>query len=257
MAQITLDKKTWLKHLGQFQSNINDLTLIVYENPSCLGYGVGYQTHFYRMFEQYPNADTKAGKLEISDLAKVCAFLKKCDGDVTIKQTNGGRTLYVYQGKLKMTMPVTDIKSNKIVKNYETLVTAAQEDDWASFGQDRLVVSARTKLAEIIKLSGLSNLVSKNADFKVSVSTDSSEIAVSMGREHDTKVFAVSNLTDVDASVGGSEFESSFGPWLLPCLSLVNANMVSRIHFGEGTGLVIRQTSNTIQRLLIIVDQQV
>lgn len=258
MAQITLDKKTWLKHLGQFQSNINDLTLIVYENPSCLGYGVGYQTHFYRMFEQYPDAtNVKAGKIEISDLAKVCAFLKKCDGSVTMKQTQGGRTFYAYQGNLKMTMPVMDIKSNKIVKNYEALVKAAQEDDWGSFGQDNLKMSARTRLAEIIKLAGLSSLVSKNADFKVSVNTDSSEIAVSMGREHDTKVFAVSNLSDVDVDSGGSEFESSFGPWLLPCLSLVNPNMISRIHFGESTGIVIRQTSNTVQRLLIIIDQQV
>lgn len=258
MAQITLDKKTWLRHLGQFQSNINDLTLIVYENPSCLGYGVGFQTHFYRMFEQYPNAtNVKAGKLEISDLAKVCAFLKKCDGNVTIKQTSGGRTLYVYQGNLKMNMPVTDIRSNKIVKNYESLVTASQENDWKTFGQDRLRVSGRTKLAEIIKLSGLSSLVSKNADYSVSVNTDASEIAVSVGRTHDTKVFALSNMSDVDVDGGGAEFTSSFGPWLLPCLSLVNPNMTSRIHFGDSTSIVIRQTSDTVQRLLIIVDQQV
>ena len=258
MASITLDKKTWLKHLGQFQSNINDLCLIVYENPSCLGYGVGYQTHFYRMFEQYPDAsNVKAGKLEVSDLAKVCTFLKKCDGMVTMKQTSGGKTLYVYQGNLKLSMPVTDIKSNKIVKNYEALVKSAQEDDWDSFGADDYKVSARTKLAEIIKLSGLSSLVSKNADYRVSVDTDAGEISVSMGTQHDTKVFAVSHLSDIDAASGNHEYHSSFGPWLLPCLSLVNPNMTSRIHFGENTGLVVRQTSNTVQRLLIIIDQQV
>ena len=258
MASITLDKKTWLKHLGQFQSNINDLTLIVYENPSCLGYGVGYQTHFYRMFEQYPNAtNVKAGKLEVSDLSKVCAFLKKCDGLVTIKQTNGGKTLYVYQDNLKLTLPATDIKSNKIVKNYEALVVASQGNEWESFGNDNYGVTARTRLAEIIKLAGLSNLVSKNADYTVNVNADSAEVAVSVGKQHDAKVFAVSNLSDVDDSSGAGEYESSFGPWLLPCLSLVNPNMTSRIHFGQSTGLVIRQTSNTVQRLLIIIDQQV
>jgi hypothetical protein len=258
MASITLDKKTWLKHLGQFQSNINDLCLVVYENPSCLGYGVGYQTHFYRMFEQYPDAtNVKAGKLEISDLAKVCAFLKKCDGSVTIKQTDGGKTLYVYQGKLKMNMPVTDIKSNKIVKNYETLVKKSQEDDWNTFGGNEHKMTARTKLAEIVKLAGLSSLVSKNADYTVSVNTDAGEISVSMGKQHSTKVFAISDLTDVDAIAGSGEYQSSFGPWLLPCLSLVNPNMTSRIHFGDSTALIIRQTSNTVQRLLIIIDQQV
>ena len=55
-------------------------------------------------------------------------------------------------------------------------------------------MTARTKLAEIVKLAGLFSLVSKNADYTVSVNTDAGEISVSMGKQHSTKVFAMSDL---------------------------------------------------------------
>lgn len=252
MARITLPKRDWQKHLGQFQGNVNDLSLIIYDNPVCLGYAVAYQTYFYKMFQQYPGVKVKPGRINISDLSKVNSFLKKCDGDVTIRQADGGKTLYIINGNLKMTLPIMDILSDKIVTNYEKLIDTAVEDDWQTFGGNVHELSATTKLTEILRLSGLTNLVNKNSDYVISA--NQSEISVSVGKQHDTRMFAVSKLEDADGP--NHTLEASFGPWLLPCLSLVDANMKSKIHFGDQCAIVIRQTNESVQRLLIIVDQQ-
>ncbi len=251
MAQITLPKREWQKHLGQFQSNVNDLSLIVYDNPVCLGYAVAYQTYFYKMFQQYPGVKVKPGRISVSDLSKVNSFLKKCDGEVTMRQADGGKTLYIINGNLKMTLPVMDVLSDKIVSNYEKLIETAGEDDWRTFGDNVHTLSATTKLTEVLRLSGLTNLVSKNADY--TISANDSEISVSVGKQHDTRMFAVSQLEDVDGP--NHTIESNFGPWLLPCLSLVDANMKSKIHFGDQCAIIIRQTNESVQRLLVIIDQ--
>ena len=252
MARITLPKREWQKHLGQFQGNVNDLSLIIYDNPVCLGYAVAYQTYFYKMFQQYPGVKVKPGRINISDLSKVNSFLKKCDGDVTIRQADGGKTLYIINGNLKMTLPIMDILSDKIVTNYEKLIETAVEDDWQTFGGNVHELSATTKLTEVLRLSGPTNLVNKNSDYVISA--NQSEISVSVGKQHDTRMFAVSKLEDADGP--NHTLEASFGPWLLPCLSLVDANMKSKIHFGDQCAIVIRQTNESVQRLLIIVDQQ-
>ena len=97
----------------------------------------------------------------------------------------------------------------------------------------------------------LTKLVSKNADY--TISANDSEISVSVGKQHDTRMFAVSQLEDVDGP--NHTIESNFGPWLLPCLSLVDANMKSKIHFGDQCAIIIRQTNESVQRLLVIIDQ--
>ena len=254
MAHMTLDKKAWLSHLGQFDSNINDLMLTIYDKPVCLGYAVGYQTHFYRVYQQYKDAAIKEGVIHISDLDKVCAFLKKCYGDVTIKHAKGGKTLYVTGGNLKMNLPIMDLKSSKLVPTYEKLVKAAEESDWDAFGNDTYTLYGKTQLSDILKLSGLRNIVKNNSDFVVSADATSNEIAISVGKTHSTKLFANGEIKDAEGPKHA--VTSNFGPWLLPCLGLVDPTMPTRIHFGDATGLVVRQADNMVKRLLIIIDQQ-
>jgi len=254
MAQMTLDKKEWLTHLGQFDSNMNDLNVNVMVNPTCLGYSAAYQTHFLKVYYHYPDAPAKEGTLNISDLGKTCAFISKCAGPVTIKQIKGGKTVYITSGKMKMNIPVTDMKSSQLVPTFEKLVAKAEKSEWASFGQDTYTLKGKTQMTDILKLATLKSIVNKDSDYKLTADADSSELTISVGKAHDVKLFATSELREAEGPK--HSVSSSFGPWLLPCLGLVNPKMVSRIHFGDSVGLVVRQSDNMVKRLLIIIDQQ-
>lgn len=254
MASITLDKKEWLYHLGQFNGSMNDLKISVLDSPVCIGYSAGYQTHFIKVYQAYPEAKAKAGNLTISNLDKVCAFLKKCSGNVTLKQIDKGQTLYVTSGSLKMNLPLTDMKSTQLVPTYEKLVKKAKDANWEKFGMDVYTLHGRTEMADILKLATLKTLVSSDSDFSVSANADSKEISVAAGKAHDVKIFATSALSDANGPK--TTVKSSFGPWLLPCLGLIDASMTSRVHFGEASGLVIEQSGTNVKRLLIIIDQQ-
>lgn len=254
MASITLNKSEWLHHLGQFNSSMNDLKISVFESPVCIDYSAGYQTHYINVSHSYPDATAKAGTLLISDLDKACAFLKKCSGDVTLKQVNNGSTLYLTSGNLKMNLPITDIKSAQLVSTYHKLEKKAEESNWEKFGLDVYTLRGKSSLRDILKLATLKGLVDSDSDFSISANATSGEIIVAAGKAHDVKMFATSALADAEGPK--TTVKSNFGPWLLPCLSLINTNLNSRLHFGEATGLVVRQADNVTKRLLIIIDQQ-
>jgi|19_taG_2_1085344.scaffolds.fasta_scaffold00087_20 hypothetical protein len=258
MAQITLDSKEWLAHVGQFSDVISDLVINVFETPNAIGYSAGYQTFFLNVSRAYPDAKAKAGPLTFSDLTKACAFLKKCSGDVTIKQVKNGSTLYLASGSFKLSLPVTDSKSQQLVKTYAKLVKEAKGNKWKTFGADTYTVHGRTKMSEILKLASLKNIVTKyGADYSVTMDVENEEISASAGKTHDAKIFASSTVTDVTLEKKGIKtVKSNFGPWLLPCLGLVDGGTTCRFHFGDASGLVIEQTETNLKRLLIIIDQQ-
>lgn len=252
MASITLDKKEWLKHLGQFGESVNDLKLILTE--SKLSYSVGFQTHYLSVTQTYPQSVKKTGDIHISSLDKVCAFLKKCEGLVTLKQMVNGKTLYISSGNFKMQLPVTDCKSTQMIPTYERLVKKAEKSMWESFGQDDYTLHGKVEMKEILKLASLKRLMDKNADFVVVANADSEELSVSAGKQHTVKLFASSKLIDVEGPK--HSLTSNYGPWLLPCLSLVDNTLQSTIHFGMATGLVVQQSTDVCERLLIIIDQE-
>ena len=255
MAVVTLDKKEWVKHLSQFGDNLKDLKLVVFESPSTLGYSVAFQTYYLSVFQQYPNAVSKSGEIVISDLNKVKTFLKKCSGDVTLKHMKNGRTLYITCGSLKMNLPVTDMVSTQLVPTYEKLVKKATKVEWEQFGIDTYTLHAKyVDFKDILSLSSMQVLVKNDSDFVITANAQAKELAISAGKAHDVKVYATTNLTDVE----GPErtLSSNFGSWLLPCLDMVDKDMDSTIHFGDATGLVIEQSNGAVKRLLIIIDQQ-
>ena len=254
MASITLDKGEWLHHLGQFNSSMNDLKISVFESPVCIDYSAGYQTHYINVSHSYPDATAKGGTLLISDLDKACAFIKKCSGDVTLKQVSNGNTLYLSSGNLKMNLPVTDMKSTQLISTYQKLEKAAEESNWEKFGLDVYTVQGESNLRDILKLSTLKGLVDSDSDFSISANVKSGELVVAAGKAHDVKMFATSAFTK--ATGPKTTVKSNFGPWLLPCLSLIDTDMNSSIHFGEATGFVVHQADAVTKRLLIIIDQQ-
>jgi hypothetical protein len=255
MAVITLDKKEWMKHLGQFGDNLKDLKLVLFKTPSTLGYSVAFQTYYLSVYQQYPNAVTKGGEIIISDLNKLRIFLKKCTGDITFKHMKNGRTLYVSCGSLKMNLPVTDIISTQLVPTYEALTKKAMKVEWEIFGIDAYTLHAKyVDFKDILTLSSFQSLVKKDSDFVITANAQAGELAVSAGKAHDVKVFATTNLTDVDGPE--DTVSSNFGSWLLPCLGMIDESMDSNIHFGNATGLVVEQSNNAVKRLLIIIDQQ-
>ena len=258
MAQITLDSKEWLKHLGQFGDVITDLSIDVHENPNAISYSAGFQTFFLNVSRAYPKVKAKGGRLTFSDLTKACAFLKKCKGDVTIKQVKNGSTLYLSSGSFKLSLPVTDSKSQQLVKTYKKLVDEAKEAKWKTFGADKYTVHGRTSLTEVLKLASLKGIVTKyGADYSITIDVESEEISASAGMNHDAKIFAASAITDITLEKNGiKSVKSNFGAWLLPCLGLVDEGSKCRIHFGDASGLVIEQTETDLKRLLIIIDQQ-
>jgi len=255
MAVITLDKKEWMKHLGQFGDNLNDLKLVLFDSPSTLGYSVGFQTYYLSVYQQYPNAVTKGGEIVISDMNKLNTFLKKCSGDVTLKHMKGGRTLYAICGNLKMNLPVTDTISTQLLPTYEKLTKKAIKVEWEQFGVDEYSLHGKyVDFKDILTLSSFQALVKKDSDFVITANAQAGELAVSAGKAHDVKVYATTNLTDVDGPE--DTVSSNYGSWLLPCLGMIDKELDSTIHFGNATGLVVEQSNNAVKRLLLIIDQQ-
>lgn len=241
-------------HLSQFNSNTNDLRLTLSEDNNTLSYSIGYQTHFLTVKKKYKEGIKKGGTIQISDIEKLVAFLKKCDDIVTLKQISNGKTLYVISDNMKMNLPITDCVSSQLVPNFEKLIGKAKKNMWQSFGNDKYTVHGKADLQDIVKLSSLKKLMSSDADFIVTANAESKELAVTMGKAHDVKIFCTAKLEDTE----GPKYsvKSSFGTWLLPCLAYTNDSLTSKIHFGEASGLVIEQSGNDEERLLIIIDQQ-
>ena len=253
MASITLDSKEWLKHLGQFDSAINDLTLSLSDTADALDYSVGYQTHYFTVSETYEGAITKGGTITISDLDKVCAFLRKCEGDVTFKQVSNGKTLYITNNELKMQLPVTDCISNKLVPTYESLVDASMANGWLTFGQGEYPVHGDADLSQMLRLSSLKKLLNTGADYHFTANAESGEISIHAGKQHDVRLFATTNLSN---TVGPAySVKANFGSWLLPCLAYIQPGN-RQIHFGPSTALVIEQEGANSYRLLIVIDQE-
>ena len=111
-----------------------------------------------------------------------------------------------------------------MIPTYERLVKKAEKSMWESFGQDDYTLHGKVEMKEILKLASLKRLMDKNADFVVVANADSEELSVSAGK--------------------------------LPCLSLVDNTLQSTIHFGMATGLVVQQSTDVCERLLIIIDQE-
>ena len=252
MAKAILDSKEWLKHLGQFDG-INDLRLHL-TSPSTLAYSVGYQTHYFTVTEEYDGAVLNSGQITISDLEKVCAFLKKCSGDVTLKQMSNGKTLYIANDSLKMQMPVTDCKSIQLVPIYEGLVKKAEKNMWQSFGNDIYTVHGEAELADMLKLSSLKKLINTGSDYYITANAESGEISITAGKEHNVKLYATTKLTDAE----GPAFtvRSNYGSWLLPCLAYIEDGTKSKVHFGAATGFVVEQMGEKKKRLLVVIDQE-
>ena len=235
MASMTLDSKEWLKHLGQFDSVINDLSLKVIEIGSQLAYSVGYQTHFFTVTESYAGAVTKGGTIVISDLDKVCLFLRKCSGDVTFKQISNGKTLYITNSELKK------------------LISDSTANMWQTFGQGKYPIHGDADLSEMLKLSSLKKLLNTGADYNVTANAESGEISIHAGKQHDVRLFATTNLNDAEGPA--YSVKANFGSWLLPCLAYIEPG-ISKIHFGPSTALVVEQEGVNSYRLLIVIDQE-
>ena len=253
MPTLVLDKDELLSHIGQFPQNINDLRLDLSEDTQVMTYAVGYQTHYLRVKKTLSSGIEKAGSIIISDLDKLVAFVKKCKGQVKLKQMSNGKTLYVSCGNLKMNLPITDCKSTQMLPNFDKLVKNAEADNWRSFGVDNYDVHGITNLKDFNSISSLKRLIANNSDFKITANADAGEISVAVGKEHDVKIFATSTLDDSEGPV--HSVYSNFGPWLMPCLGLVSPSP-AKVHFGQATGLVVEQEGSNEERLLIIIDQQ-
>ena len=92
------------------------------------------------------------------------------------------------------------------------------------------------------------------AMWKMMQKNKADDYVISTGKQHTVKLFASSKLIDVEGPK--HSLTSNYGPWLLPCLSLVDNTLQSTIHFGMATGLVVQQSTDVCERLLIIIDQE-
>lgn len=253
MPTLVLDKDELLSHIGQFPQAINDLRLDLSEDNQVMTYAVGYQTHYLRVKRTLSTGIDKAGSIVISDLAKLVTFVKKCKGQVKLKQIANGKTLYVSSGNLKMNLPITDCKSTQMLPNFDKLVSKAEESDWRSFGMDNYEVHGTANLKDFNSISSMKNLIANNSDFKVTANAEAGEISVAVGKDHDVRIFATAELDDSEGPA--YTVYSNFGPWLMPCLGLVSPSAAT-LHFGQATGLVVEQEKSNEERLLIIIDQQ-
>ena len=151
MAAVTMKAAILLKHLSSVSDAVKDLKIDVADNLSfleaggvpTLSYSFAAMTHYLEVTEEIPDAHVKSGgSLLFSDIPKSIAFLKKCKGDVTVKQLMTNRLSFASGGK-KMTVPCFEVNSSKLVGKYENLIKACEASGGTQFATATLSLSAQ------------------------------------------------------------------------------------------------------------------
>ena len=268
MAAVTMKAAILLKHLSSVSDAVKDLRIDVADNLSfleaggvpTLSYSFAAMTHYLEVTEEIPDAHvTSGGSLLFSDIPKSIAFLKKCKGDVTVKQLMTNRLSFASGGK-KMTVPCFEVNSSKLVGKYENLIKACEASGGTQFATATLSLSAQFNMKEIKDIASMGKLIPKDADYKVRANGDEGELMVKVAKGGNVSLFATTSLNDVDITSEEGTIESSFGYWLLPCLSMLGDGN-TKMYMGNGTPIILNQGVHEnydggSSRTLVIIDQE-
>tara|TARA_R110000765_G_scaffold126634_1_gene224517 strand:+ start:1818 stop:2570 length:753 start_codon:yes stop_codon:yes gene_type:complete len=247
MTKITVNTKKFLNYLTGFCKDIPDLRI------DCAGaritIEIGYAYYYLR--KQYlPVKVNEEGALHIADLDKVLKFLKATKQDeVIFRQVSPKKPLHLEAGGNKLQLPSTDdIESGIKAVVMRKFLKKCEESGWSNLGNKSLSTHSTIATRDLLSLSAMKTLISKDAQFKLRIHCGENEMGIVAGKASTGRLFTTVNATDTDGPA--TTVESYFGQWFPTCLQFLDDG-ITRMHLGIKTPVIFEQ-DNT---LLFILDE--
>lgn len=246
MTRVTINKDELRKFIQSFGHNVSDIRLDA-KQFNLIG-AVAMPTHF---FTQRVSATVdEEGEFVISDINKVIAFLRACDGDSITVWQKPGRPLHLSNGGTEVTLPTVDtVRSATALSTVLQLVTQSDEENWKSWAGEALNCYGRLEdTTALIPVSRMQKVVGKDRVYHTCF--DNGQLLITGGEKTEAQMSVALDLLDTDAPP--TEVNNTFGPWLPQLLNALPQGPCE-IYTGTGSVLVL----NHVERecLLVVIPQ--
>ena len=248
MNEFTADRKDFLRFLPMFGKDLQDITIQIHEDE--IEGAVGQMTHYLKA--RMLIKDGSGTDITINDIPRLTTFLKATTSqDVTLVQSEVGKTLHVTGGNSKLQLPSsTYVRSQQGVGLIERLVETAKENMWTKWVSFPLNYSATVNTGELAPAVQMAKIVGDRLSCKTNFSPTDGELVIHAGKGAKAKMFVRVPLIDVEGPSDCSA-NSTFGYWLPTLLDCLPAGEV-KVHTGKDTVMVFRQEDDF---LLVVMDQ--
>jgi len=250
MTKFTVDRKQALKFLGDF-GDIADLRLTIWEEEgeALVAGTVGRYTHYQQL--TIPCEVQSSGSMALSDVHKVCAFLKRgSEGTATFHQEAEAKTLYLSCGNLKIHFPGTSkVETHNHVGSIERLLEECAESQWTKWARADLTCSGELNGNAVQDIVNIHNVLGENPLYTVEFYPGESEMVVKAGRRSKGRMFVTLPVTNAKGpehkctAVFGANFPINLRS--LPSGPL-------EVHMGEDAPIILRHEGS--DTLLIVFD---
>ena len=251
MSKAVLESKEWLSLLSSIGERMEDVKLVL-NKSGTIEYDAAHSSHYIHYKKTYPDAVKESGNIVFTDLKKAKTFLKKCKGDVTIQQS--ATRLSLKSGTMKMTLPILDCKSTQLAPTLSKLTLKAKNGQWGAFGRGVFTTHGETNFSDLIDGANIAKSLSADSDFLIKANADEKELVLHAFKKGGAAI--ICTVTIENAQGPNHTVSSSFGPWLLSCLSILDPKVKSTFHCGESTVLAVEQSGEGWERTIVVIDQQ-
>ncbi len=252
MTKVILDSKVWVNLLSSLGENITDVVINA-SAPSTIEYHAAHSTYYVHYKVTHENSVKRGGNLTITDMKKTLTFLKNCKGDVTVQQSVSKLSLKC--NNKKMTIPLLNCKSAQLAPTMSSLVENSRKGQWIGFGRGTFTTHGTVNFGDLIDGAKIAKSLSVNSEFLIKSNAEEKELILHAFKTGGTSI--ICNTEIKDAQGPNHTTSSSFGSWLLGCLTMLDGNVDSTIHCGDSMVLAIEQSGEGWERTIIVLDQDV
>jgi|SaaInlStandDraft_1057018.scaffolds.fasta_scaffold51107_2 hypothetical protein len=252
MAQAIIDTKKLLHFINGFGDNIEDLQLEIKDNRV---YGaVDVPTHYCeKSISIMVSNDVKyrPGKVYLSDVSKVLAFLKASSQELCIlTQWDGSFNLKLGTDSLQIPSH-THIRSAMTVDRAKAAIGEMKLNNYTKIGPSVLTVNGNISIIEMKGMSVGVKVAGKDAPCRVVVNPMDGEMIITIGNivggANMSRTIQLPNVT------GDVETTTYFGSHLPSTLRCMGSGMVD-FYMGEHAALILEHQEE--DTLLILKHQQ-
>ena len=234
MTEFTISHNSLKDFLGSFGKDLSDL--VIEAKSDGIHASVGKDTHFIR--RKVACDVSQSGKVNVSDLAKVKAFMGTMkSGDLKVTQSGKASTLHIVGPSSSLQLPTSSyIQSQDKVGLMSRLIREAEESMWRKWAGFPLKYHAKVTADSLKPASKFSKVVGSKFSCKTEFDPQGAELVIRGG-----------------SSSKGISARSAFDYWLPELLENLPSGELD-IHTGDESVIVLKQVSTDF--LMVVIDQE-
>ena len=249
MTDFTISHSKLKGFLKSFGKDLVDL--VIEAKTDGIQASVGKDTHFIRRKVECDVNQT--GKVNISDLAKVKAFMGTMkSGDLKITQTGKAGTLHIIAPASSLQLPTSSyIQSQDKVGLFKRLITKSEENMWRTWSEYPLEYHAKVTADSLKPASKFSKVLGDKFACKTEFDAQGQELVIRGGSSNRGKMFVRAPLIDIESP--DISARSAFDYWLPELLNNLPSGELD-IHTGDESVIVLKQADTDF--LMVVIDQE-